>query len=94
MAARLDPAGPLLVEDILRLSGHGNFDALCNLIGAASEDDREAVTAALKASGQEPQYPRFADEAATQRVTQIVVSKMRARMAEVIARGSPPATSA
>jgi len=54
--------------------------------GRTTEEDEEAAAAKLKANGQEPQDARFLDVEATQRVTQKVVEKMRARLAEVLAR--------
>lgn len=88
---------PLSRSEIFKLSGKGDFDAICEQMGALTDDQREAVAALLKVAGDVPEIPRFLTGQGSARVVAATMEKFRARLAslaptEINRNGDPPWT--
>ena len=81
---------PLLRTEILKLSGKGDFDAICLEMGAQTDEQREAVAHYLQAAGEVPETPRFLPAEASARVVAATIEKFWARLAN-LARIEPGA---
>ena len=77
---------PLLTDELCKMSGRGDFDAMCQDMNAVTDSQREAVAEMLRAAGEVPERPRFLSEDGTRRVLLRTLAKFQARLAEAVRR--------